>query len=514
MINKANKIIGFGIIFLSLIIGLYSRVFTYSNFVSFGPDQIRDSRVYALMKEGIWPSLGPIAPLTDNLGFHLFPLYHYLIGIFTLYSNSLNTQLLINGILSFLAIPLFILLNYRLLDNIEQNKKILISSIGGIWFSIFVNDIVNTNLAWNPSPMLFFTFLFFLLIDKLHRVKNKISLIEHFLLWATLGSTTAFLISLHTWSMVTFIPVFLINCGYFTIFYIKSQASRKTIYPFIGLLYILLFLSTYIISEISSNWINTQNMLSVISNSSSTIQSSTSLMISRPFVNFLTMVEKAFIVEPNYYFLALPFTIFLICFVTFSFKGNKFLLTQIVLTILIYSVGICFYSGEIKSRYQILIWYFPIVLSLSSLAYSPKNIFLKTFQLFYTVIFITISIYFNWVYTINFISRVYGSTKLIDTDEMTNILSSLPNGSKICYPWGEGYDYFPQLEFINKYITKTKHKLENNCVYSEYYIYLKNIPNINTSFNTKKNPQREYPNSLLVLEGLSFKVFKVNDSTN
>ncbi|MBP9758466.1 hypothetical protein KBD45_02125 [Candidatus Dojkabacteria bacterium] len=514
MNSKIYKILGFGITTLSLIIGLYTRVLTYTNFVSFGPDQIRDSKVYALMKEGIWPSLGPIAPLTDNLGFHLFPLYHYLIGTFTLFSKSLNTQLLINGILSFLAIPLFVLLNYRLLDNIEHNKRLMISSIGGIWFSIFVNDIVNTNLAWNPSPMLFFTFLFLLLVDKLHRVKNKISLIEHFLLWTILGGTTAFLISLHTWSMVTFIPAFLINCVYFTYFYIKTQKGRKSIYPFIGLLYLLMFLSTYIISEISSNWLNTQNMINVITNSSSTLQTSVATMISRPFTNILSMLERTYIIQPNYYFLALPFAIFLISFFTLTFKGNKFLLTQILLTVFIYSIGISFYSGEMKSRYQILIWYVPILFSISLLAYPTKNIFLNIFKLFYTIIFITTSIYFNWIYTTNFISRVYGNTKLIDTDEMTNILSSLPERSKLCYPWGEGYDYLPQLQFIDSYITKRNHKFENNCVYSEYYLYLKNIPNVNTSFNTKKNPQREYPESVLILEGLSFKVFKLQNPQN
>lgn len=508
---KFSKIISISLIFLAVLIGLYTRVFTYNNFISFGPDQIRDSIVYMNMKNGLWPALGPIAPLNDNLGFHLFPLYHYLIGFFTLYAKDLNSQLLVNGILAFMAIPLFILFTYRLLENTNQSIRLTLSGLAGLWLSVFVNDIVNTNLAWNPSPMLFFIFLFLLVVDKLHRVKMRISLAEHFILWTLLGIVTAFLSSLHTWSMVTFLPLFLFNSIYFTFFYYKIQHNRKLIYPFIGILYFLLFISTYLIGEISTGWINTQNMLSVINDSSQSIQTSLFEVLSRPFINYLLMVEKAYIVEPKYQFLALLFSVVTIFFGIFNFKGNKFLLGQIIISLMIYSLGISFYSGEFKSRYQIIIWYMPILTSILSLAYTPKNIYLKVFQIFYTVVFITLSIYFNWNYTLNFLNRVYGDTKLIDTDEIINILTSLPDRSTICYPWGVGYDYYPQFKFIDQYITLKAHILENNCVNSEYYIHLKNIPASTTAFDTIPNQAREYQNAEVVLEGSSFKVFRLSE---
>lgn len=504
------KFAAFILIALAILIGLYTRIFTYDDFVSFGLDQIRDAEIYAHMKEGKWPAVGPVAPIKDDIEFFLFPLYHYLVGIFTLGSNNLNLQLLINGIFSFLSIPLFVLLIYRLLENVKKEKRVFLASIGGLWLSIFANDIVNSNLAWNPSPIPFFIILFFVILDQINRVHEHITLVEHYLLWISLGIVTAFLSSLHTWTMLTFIPILIFNCVYFVVIYLKKNNGRKIIYPFIGIVYVLMFLSTYIISEITTNWQNSQSMLTAFTRSATGITTAWDVLLARPFTNFLNLIEKAYIIEPQYYLVGLPLIAAIVVFCFVYFKGNKFLFAQITLSIVVYSFGILNYSGEVKTRYQIIMWLYPMILTICTLAYTSPNIFLKTFQLLIASSFVIISFYFNWIYSINFMSRVTGEKKLIDTDEMVNILSTLPDNSKICYPRGAEFDYYEQFKFIEKYIVNKNHKLQNNCNSGDYYVYLKNLPRIRTDYttyrNTKKVPSEYEP----VLEGTSFIVYKTN----
>jgi hypothetical protein len=310
--------------------------------------------------------------------------------------------------------------------------------------------------------------------------------------------------------MLTFLPLMLFYSAYFTFLYFKKQKGRKSIYPIIGIVYVLMFLSTYIIGEINTDWKNSQSMINAFFQSASGINTPLNIVIARPFVNFLSVIERGYIISPDYYLLALPFVIIIICLSFLNFKGNRFLFIQITTSILVYSFGILNFSGEMKSRYQIIMWLYPMLLTLIAVAYTPKNIFLKSIQLLYSCSFIFISIYFNWIYTNNFLSRVYGDTKLIDTDEMVSILSSLPDKSNICYPWGVGYDYLPQFKFIEKHITHKKHIFANNCRNSDYFVYLKNLPKVNADFKTRKNSTKIPAEYEEIMEGTSFTIYKIN----
>jgi hypothetical protein len=49
------------------------------------------------------------------------------------------------------------------LENVEKDKRLLLSSLAGFWYSTIYADYFINNFSWNPSPIPFFLLLFALL---------------------------------------------------------------------------------------------------------------------------------------------------------------------------------------------------------------------------------------------------------------------------------------------------------------------------------------------------------------
>jgi hypothetical protein len=80
-------------------------------------------------------------------GFVIPPLYGYLGFPLTIFGADPEFQVLTNGLFSFLSIPLLIYFVYQLLENVEQDKRLLLSSLAGFWYSTIYADYFINNFS-------------------------------------------------------------------------------------------------------------------------------------------------------------------------------------------------------------------------------------------------------------------------------------------------------------------------------------------------------------------------------
>jgi hypothetical protein len=122
----SGNVVAYSLMGLAIAIGILTRIISLFQYTTFdigpAPDQIRDAFVYMGMMEGDFPTLGQASSAG---GYNLPPLYYYLVFPFVQLGANPALQVLPNGIFSFLAIPLFIVLVYELLENLPASKRLL-----------------------------------------------------------------------------------------------------------------------------------------------------------------------------------------------------------------------------------------------------------------------------------------------------------------------------------------------------------------------------------------------------
>jgi hypothetical protein len=144
---------------LALCVGFVTRFLFLYRYIDFRGDEVRDAYVYAAMRNAPWPALGAhIGADFPGDFWHLPPLYYYIVFPFARLGFDPTFAALSSATFSFLTLPLLMFVLYRLLDGLSHTRRLACAALGGLWWSVMVNEVVLATRAWNPSPVIFLCF--------------------------------------------------------------------------------------------------------------------------------------------------------------------------------------------------------------------------------------------------------------------------------------------------------------------------------------------------------------------
>ncbi|MBD2502297.1 hypothetical protein [Anabaena azotica] len=475
-----TTVTGYSLIFLAILIGFITRIIGVFQYVSFdigpAPDQIRDAFIVLNIWKGEFPTLGPVAAVG---GHHILPLYYYLFWPFTLLGADPVFQAFPNALFSFLSIPLLIYLVYQLLENVEPQKRILLSGLAGFWYSVLYGEIFINNFQWNPSSIPFF-FLAFTLLYYV-QIEGKFSFPVQAMLWAGYGIVLSILMSLHSSTLFVMPIVFIISCGIFLYKVIKRKSYSLIILPIISLLSSAIVLLPYWIGEFGRGFQNTKLIVKVIFQSKTGTNSSLfaglAKKLSNLFLNYFKLFQEPYLWNASwmYFVISIIFLSVVTYFGIVKFKGNQYIWGILCSTWGLYLYAASNLDSETTVfHYKILIIFTPIILTITSLAY--LNFSKSKKQIFYilTGIIIFMSCFSNLFYESKFLLSKYGSNRVMNTADMTQIISQLPSGAVVCDPRVQNRrKIHNKYNYIDKNITQKEIKFVNVCEAGNYIIHPK-----------------------------------------
>ncbi|MGC1308887.1 MAG: hypothetical protein WA885_16795 [Phormidesmis sp.] len=498
--------IGIVLILLALAFGFFTRVIAVFQYVTFDigpdPDQIRDAFTVMEIWQGDFPTLGPKAYGAGLGGFHILPLYYYLFFPFTLIGRIPALQAFPNALFSFLSIPLFILLIYRLLEGVSAAKRLCLSSLSGLWYSFLFNHIFISNFQWNPSsiPFFFMGFTLFYDLQMRHLFNWKVQTLA----WIGSGLCVAILMSLHATTLFIIPVIYVIASLRFIFKVLKEKIHKKDIrqlaLPGLGWLAAAVALTPYWAGELGRNFSNSKAILKTLN--SATGKSESNVLISiftrlgDASLHALDTVRQAYFWSDSAFYLII--SAIAIALITsaalFSFKGNSdiwFLwLTTWGLFLL---AATSLEPGETVLYYKILVSIAPIALTVVAIAYvrlSGKTAIAYGCAI---ALFILLSSANNLYRDAQFMAAKYGPNRLLNTQEIVQIMQQLPAGSKICDPRIERKrSSFNQYNYIDTYLTQRNIETLSNCQTGNYIIHSKRVLAIAGNFLNTKNYQDPY----------------------
>ncbi len=518
---KLNRItlIGYILIVLAITIGFVTRIFAVFPYVTFDigpdPDQIRDAFIVMKIWEGEMPTLGPSSTVG---GYHILPLYYYLFFPFTLLGANPAFQAFPNALFSFLSIPLLIYLVYELLEKIPTPKRIFLSGLAGFWYSVIFPEIFISNYQWNPCSIPFFLLIFTLLFK--YQMELRGSFLFSAILWIFSGITLAILVSLHSSTMFVMPLVFIISC---LIFLIKNfRRNKKSIlFPLLAAFSALITLLPYWIGEISRGFRNTKLIIKTVISSSGGSESGILVSlwekIYRIFSTYFLLGQQTYFFGSSVFHLAV--SIVFISLVTYlaiaKFRGNKNIWYILGITWIIYLYAASNLDKEnFIFYYKLLILFSPIILTVVSLGYLDYSRTANKMIAALIGICIIFSTVTNLGYEYKFLLSKYGSNRLMNTGELTQLLRQIPEFSTICDPKVKRKRAtLNQYNYIDTYITNRSIKVVDNCQKGNYVIHPKRIMLINGNFLVDKTYTNIYPARF---EGLAsntlWPIFKIVDN--
>lgn len=475
-----TTLIGYSLIFLAILVGFITRIIGVLQYVSFdigpAPDQIRDAFIVINMWKGEFPTLGPVAAVG---GHHILPLYYYLFWPFTLLGAYPVLQAFPNALFSFLSIPLLIYLVYELLENVEPQKRILLSGLAGFWYSLLYGEIFINNYQWNPSSIPFFFMAFTLLYY--FQMECKFSFSFQAMLWAGYGIVLSILMSLHSSTLFVMPIVFMISCGIFLYKNFKRKSYSLIILPVISVISSVIVLLPYWIGEFGRDFQNSKLIVKVIFQSktgtNSSLFASLAKRLSNLFLNYFKLFQEPYLWNASwmYFLISIIFLSLVTYFGIVKFKGNQYIWGILCTTWGIYLYAASNLDSETTVfHYKILIIFTPIILTITSLAYIDFSKNKK--QIFYilTGIIIFISCFSNLFYESKFLLSKYGSNRVMNTADMTQIISQLPSDAVVCDPRVKNRrKIHNQYNYIDTNITQKGIKLVNVCEAGNYVIHPK-----------------------------------------
>ena len=151
------------------------------------------------------------------------------------------------------------LLVYRLLEGVNEERRRIIASVCGLWWSVLFADLFLNNREWNPSSIPFFMLCFVLLLTEQHRQPR---LAVKAGMWIAIGICLAILESLHG-STLLVMPVVFLGVTAFDISR-RARDPRRWIAPFVSLLIMALCLTPYWAGEATRGWANSRAFVSSI----------------------------------------------------------------------------------------------------------------------------------------------------------------------------------------------------------------------------------------------------------
>jgi hypothetical protein len=450
------------------------------NFSDYSGDQINDAYRIMAIWDGKWPTLGSGPTAWSGLvgEFYLPPLYYYLVFPFTALTADLSAQAMPNALLTFLSIPLLILTSYKLLDNVEPNRRLFLSALAGFWYiCLFENIVMSTgnSIAGNPVSITFFLLCFVLLYT--YQMEGKLSPNLELLSWISYGIVLAILSNLHFSSLYVMPVVFIIT----VIFYISRNYQEKKRWLLSGLsaLAAILVMAPYWIGEIGRNWVNTARIIAVVTSSSGNKEYANALLS-----RFKAIFNGYFGLGQEVYFFGESWRSLLISVIflglvlvlgILKFRGNRILLNVFFL---VWSIFLLAYSSTDMEKtynptfYKLLIYLAPIIFTVCSLAYLnfPKRV--NQVLSGFIIACITISIIINFSLHHNYINSRSGIPRVLNTHDIADSLRKLPEKSTLCQPNGN-YRNLRNDKYIDRYVTKRGLNFVPQCQAGFYIIYAK-----------------------------------------
>lgn len=237
-----------GAFFLIIAIGVFLRVWHFSDWLFFKLDQARDSfLILQAYEKGIeyLPLLGPRAGGTNLL---LGPAYYYFQYISLIITQNTHPAAFAypDLIFSILAIPTFYVLLKKYFD---RNWSLILASV----LSLNFFAIEYSRFSWNPNPLPFFTILFFLSILNIFDEREKRKT-----LWIIIAAVSFSVASqLHFLAFLAF-PTIIVLFVFFQWRNLKKFISLKRV----GLFLLIFFLAylPWLLNDIESPWRNLRNI--------------------------------------------------------------------------------------------------------------------------------------------------------------------------------------------------------------------------------------------------------------
>ncbi len=471
---------------LALLSGFVLRVVFSIQLFRFDFDQARDAFLYQEMWKGKEVYLGSASSIG---GYSLPPLYYYFSLPFTIFGSGIYYTALFNITFSFLSVVSIFFLIWLILENLNFEKKLLISSLTSLWWSFFFIDIVHSQFAWNPNSTPFFlsTYLIlgFLITKEIKKVSilkfnsktDSLKIIKKVLYLSIFGILIALLTSLHSSNLFILLPF---TALLFLFWLIKGKGLVNKLLIWIAPLFSFLSLTPYWIGETKNNWQNSLNIYNLITNSESTLGFNEKFTLVRnglvwlfDTVLFLGRWNNNLSLV-NYFLLILIFLGF-VCFAFWKLRIKAYWVFSISLIFVLYLYSIANYNGFIHMHYQVIMWFLPMLLIMITLAgfleISNKFIFLKiVFSSFFSILLL-ISFGLNLQHNFQYNQLKYADQRIPTIQDTKNILALIPNGSKACVQEDRIYPYSYILqEVLKKDVILLKLK---NCAEADYQIYQK-----------------------------------------
>jgi hypothetical protein len=470
----SGNVVAYSLMGLAIAIGILTRIISLFQYTTFdigpAPDQIRDAFVYMGMMEGDFPTLGQASSAG---GYNLPPLYYYLVFPFVQLGANPALQVLPNGIFSFLAIPLFIVLVYELLENLPASKRLLLAGLAGFWYSLIFSEIFVSTFEWNPSPIPFFLFTFLLLYKR--QLARWAPLPIQAAQWILYGVVLAILVSLHSTTLFVMPIVFV---GSIIVFLVKNRKHpHQWVFPGLAIASSIIALTPYWIGEISRRGSNTKKIIALILNRDESASSAGIFdRLSRIVFNYLELGQQTFFTKfPWFYGIGTIILALILVLGISRFKGNRSLWISLLSVWLVYLYAASNYDRDYVIHYKRLLFFAPILLAVSSLAYVDKKP--KLVHRFITgliAVSITLSCVSNLYFNYWYLDSKFGQHQAIAISDVISILNSLPTGSTLCDPkfvrWRTQHHV---VQYLDTYITQQEMQLSEVCQPGNYLIYPK-----------------------------------------
>jgi len=461
--QKIAKFIIFILLFLAISIGFFTRIYSVFQYDQFGGDQARDAFVYAKMRQGEWPLLGPGSSVG---GYALPPLYYYLNFIVSFGSLDPAMQAFPNALFSFLSIPLLAYFILLLLNGFKSHRAWLVASFGALWWSLFFNDIVLNNLEWNPNSVPFFLLMLLVLIAKVSEPNLKLA--KKIIIWSVLGLAVSILMSLHSSALFVVPAVFTI---FVLIYLIKNRRIKSSWFSLLSFVMIFIMHLSYLYGEFGRGFENTKNIISTVTQSSAGGYTFFE-RFDRSLFNYLELGNLAYFAAKNMGTIAHFFLSVVLGLAVVKFKGNKTLWAFLWGIWLVFSYAASSFWGTFYIHYKILIWFAPIVFTAVYLQYfNFKNI--KQVILAAVVLILSLhSISINYNTTVMYLDGKYGSQRLALTSDISELLKTLPESSRLC----TSNDYELSYKYIASVSNPKNVSITQICEDSDikiYYRYLR-----------------------------------------
>lgn len=489
------------LIVLAILVGLMTRLIAVFQYVTFDvgpdPDQIRDAFTVMNMWRGSLPTLGPKVTTIGN--HHILPLYYYLFFPFTILGAAPTFQALPNAFFSFLSIPLFIFLLYQLLEQVKSSTRLFLSGLGGFWYSLLFGDIFISNFQWNPSSIPFFLMALTLLYKL--QMQGNFSFLSQVLLWIAYGIVFAFGISLHSSTLFVMPAVFIVTSSLFIFEALrKKRQPLLLLLPVVSILASIVTLMPYWVGEVGRSFRNTKEIIKTIYGSS---QSSDGNFLAGVYAKISGLLLNYFIFPQQAYFwqssgLYMAISIVFLSLVTWlgiaKFKGNRAIgLMWCVTWGLLLLAAANIDPRETPFFYKSLISFAPIALTISALAYLDWSSDKKRIFSAFIGFVILLSAIENISHDYQFMRSKYGPDRLMSTSDITQVISQLPAGARLCDPRIERKrNIFNQYNYINTFVTQKNIKITADCQAGNFVIHPKRILLIEGNFLNTSDYRETY----------------------